>query len=255
MLNATAGIKRRAARRSRPAGGTGRAARAQYVLGVLLRSGRLPAFLVMLGALVLLYGFMFSRDFLIASVVVRGTELGNPAEVVVVADAVGESIFRIDAGHAAGRVAALPYVERVTVATRFPDEVVISVVERKPAVLWQSGSSTFLVDVRGNVIANGTLDGLPSVVVDGAPPEIGSQVDAATVAAVMALRAELGAQIAELRITTTDGIVLRLNDKRSIIIGEPSSVPVKLAVLAEVERRGEPWALLDLREPARPYYK
>jgi cell division protein FtsQ len=249
MLNATAGASTRPRRRG------GRAARAQAVLGAWLRSGRLPALLVMLGALGLMYGFMFSRDFLIASVLVRGTSLGNPADVVVTADTIGESIFRIDAGHAAARVAALPYVERVTVATRFPDEVVITVVERQPAALWQVGGTTYLVDARGNVLAEGAAPVLPGVLVDGDAPAVGGTVDPATVAAVIAIRETLGLDIAELRLTHVDGLVVRLNDKRAIVFGAPASIPVKLAVLAEVERRGAPWSVLDLREPARPYYK
>ena len=117
-----------------------RSARIQRGLAVLVRSGRMPAFFVLAGGILLLYGFLISGDFLVGSVVVRGTSIGDPAEVEITADAIGEPIFTIDASESAARVAALPYVERVTVSTRFPDEVVITVDESVPADQWPVGA-------------------------------------------------------------------------------------------------------------------
>lgn len=203
----------------------------------------------------LLYGFLFSNDFLIASVEVRGVELGDSAEVALAAGAMGESIFRIDAGHAAARVAALPYVERVTVETRFPDRVVISVTERIPAIVWRAGSERLLVDERGNVIGNvGPVD-LPVVIGVETPPEIGSTLDAELVAAVRAIHEALGTRLVELRVDPLDGLTVRLDDGAIVILGTPDDTPLKLAILEEVRAQGGNWSLLDLREPARPYYK
>ena len=125
----------------------------------------MPAFFVLAGAMLLLYGFLLSGDFLVGSVVVKGTDIGDPAQIVTTADAIGEPIFTIDASESAERVAALPFVESVTVSTRYPDEVVISVVERTPVVLWQVGSQAFLVDAHGNVLAEQSRDGLPLIIV------------------------------------------------------------------------------------------
>ena len=239
---------------SRSHAGVG-SARVQHRLTELVRSGRMPAFFVMAGALLLLYGFLFSGDFLVGSVVVRGASIGDPAQVVMTADAIGEPIFTIDASQSAERVAALPYVESVSVSTRFPDEVVISVVERTPVVLWQVGSRVFLIDARGNVLAEQPRDGLPGVIVEGEPPAVGGTVAAERVAAVIAVREALADALQELRWTETDGLVARLDDKRVIILGDSERLPLKLAVYGEVARLPEPWSLLDLREPDRPYYK
>jgi cell division septal protein FtsQ len=203
----------------------------------------------MLGALVLVYGFLFSRDFLIASVVVRGTSLGDPADVVISADAIGESIFRIDAGHAAQRVANLPYVEQATVEARFPDKVVITVVERSPAVIWKVGEESFVIDARGHVLAYGTSPDLPLLTVDGNPPTVGGAVDPAAVGAAAAISESLGDQ-ADVYLTTDDG-----PGQQVVVFGDPVSIPLKLVILTEVIQRDLEWSLLDLREPARPYYK
>jgi cell division protein FtsQ len=209
----------------------------------------------MVGGFLLLYGFLFSGDFLVASVVVEGTEIGDPAQVVTTADAIGEPIFTIDASESAERVAALPYVESVTVRTRYPDEVVISVVERTPVVLWQVGSQAFLVDARGNVLAEQVRDGLPLVIAEEDPPAIGDTIDAERISAVIAVREALADRLEELRWVPNDGLVARLTDKRTIILGSADRLPLKLAVYAEVARLTEPWSLLDLREPDRPFYE
>jgi cell division protein FtsQ len=229
--------------------------RVQRRLTRLLRSGRLPALLVMVGGFVLLYGFLFSGDFLVASVVVKGTDIGDPAQVVTTADAIGEPIFTIDASESAERVAALPYVESVTVRTRYPDEVVISVVERTPVVLWQVGSRAFLVDAHGNVLAEQVRDGLPLVIAEEEPPVVGDTIDAERVAAIIAVRETLADRLEDLRWVPDDGLVARLTDKRIIILGSADRLPLKLAVYGEVARLTEPWSLLDLREPDRPFYE
>jgi cell division protein FtsQ len=215
----------------------------------------MPAFFVLAGGLLLLYGFLLSGDFLVGSVVVHGARIGDPAKIVTTADAIGEPIFTIDASDAADRVAALPYVERVSVTTRYPDKVVISVVERTPVVVWQVGSQGFLVDAHGNVLAEQARDELPLVFVEGDPPAVGSALDPERVAAVIAVREALGSALEELRWSVADGLVARLDDKRVVILGDAERMPLKLAVYGEVARLTEPWALLDLREPDRPYMK
>lgn len=211
--------------------------------------------IVAVGMATLLYGFMFSNDFLIASVEVRGTTLGDPAEVALAANAIGQSIFRIDAGHVAQRVAALPYVERVTVQTRFPDRVVLSVTERTPALVWQAGGQRLLVDRRGHVIAVTQSVDFPAVMSAGDAPKVGDRLEPATVAAALAIHETLDAQLAELWLEPVEGLVARLTNGRSVMLGDPTDMPLKLAIFEEVTGDGGDWSLLDLREPGRPYYK
>lgn len=237
---------------SRPGDGS---PRVQRRLAELVRSGRMPAFFVLAGGFLLLYGFLFSGDFLVDSVVVRGTSIGDPASIVMTADAIGEPIFTIDASDSAERVAALPYVESVSVRTRFPDEVVISVVERTPVAVWQAGAQAFLIDARGNVLAERPGSDLPLVIIEGDPPVVGGTVPAERVAAVIAVRESLAEDLQELNWSATEGLVARLNDRRTIILGDAARMPLKLAVYGEVARLPEPWSLLDLREPDRPYFK
>lgn len=225
--------------------------------GSILRSGRIPAAVVVVACGILLYGFLLSGDFLVASVVVRGTSLGDPAEVATVADAIGEPIFSIDASQAADRVARLPYVERVAVRTRFPDRVTITVVERQPVLAWQADGQTWLVDKRGHVLTGAapTPDGVPVVVSELDAPRVGDTMDPAVVASGIAAYETLGEVATEARWTRDDGLVATLRDGRTVIFGSPDRMPMKLAVYQTVVGSGAAWQILDLREPDRPYYK
>jgi len=211
---------------------------------------------VLLAGLGLLYGFLFSGDFLVGTVTVRGTTLGNPAEIVTVAEAIGEPIFTIDATDSAERVARLPYVERVEVTTSFPDEVIITVVERIPAVVWSAAGRTFLVDARGYVLAESSNTTLPVVTIEGDAPEVGTRVDTREVAAVIAIRDALMPDLVSIERTARNGLVARLNGQQMVIFGDDGRIPAKLAVYGELIRQNRAdWTLLDLREPDRPYYE
>lgn len=210
----------------------------------------------MLAGLGLLYGFLFSGDFLVGTVTVRGTALGNPAEIVTTAQAIGEPIFTIDATDSAARVARMPYVERVEVTTRFPDEVIITVVERVPVAVWSAQGRSFLIDARGHVLAEANNPTLPIVAVEADAPVVGGTLDPRDVAAVIAVRDAVATDLAAIEWTTANGLVVRLNDQRMIVFGEQERMPAKLAVYGELKRLNQnDWTILDLREPDRPYYK
>jgi hypothetical protein len=72
---------------------------------------------------------------------------------------------------------------------------------------------------------------------------------------VIAVRAAIGDQIAQLRWTAGDGLVANLRNGREVILGDPARMPMKLAVYQSVVGLNQEWGLLDLREPDRPYYK
>lgn len=247
MLSVIAGVSGGQARepRTRPA---------HQGLSGLLRSGRLPALFVVAGGLVLLYGFLFSGDYTVSSVIVHGAHLGDPAQVADASQAFGKPIFELDAEGAAQRIAALPYVERVTVETAFPDRVEITVIEREPAARWVATGRSFLVDSNGHVLAEATDASLPVVAVDGGPPSVGDRVEPDAVAAVVAVREALDTRLAELSLTD-QGFVARLSNGRVVVLGDPERMPRKLAVLAVVLDGIDAWSILDLREPDRPYYK
>ena len=237
--------------RDEPGGRT----RVGSTFGWLLRSGRLPALLVAIGCSVLLYGFLFSPDFTVQRVVVRGVALGDAATVAGVANTLDDSVIAVDADAIAARVAALPTVERVSVQTEWPDRVVILVVERTPALAWEADGRTLLVDARGHVLIERDAGELPRLAVDGAAPEAGDSVPIERVTAALAIANQLVGQTSELRWSDAEGFTATLMNGRTVKLGDAARVPLKLAALSAILQRTDVWTLLDVSEPDRPYYK
>lgn len=215
----------------------------------------MPAFLFACGCLVLLYGFLLSGDFDVDDVTVRGARLGDPRDVAASTGAFDQSIFEIEPASIANRLALLPYVESVSVETRLPSQVVVTLSERTPVLVWVTGQTSFLVDAHGKVMMQGTAPDLPGVESTGLELAPGGSIPAEQVAAVSAIQSEFGPQVDELTWNDRQGFVVRLDDKRMVILGEPERFPKKLAVYREFRATDAVWSVLDLREPDRPYYE
>jgi cell division septal protein FtsQ len=219
------------------------------------RTGRLPAFLAACGCMVMLYAFLVSGDFAVNDVTVQGVQLGDPREIAGTTGAFGVSVFRVEPGDIATRLATLPYVERVDVDTRLPSQVVVVLREREPAVVWITSDGAYLVDRHGRVMMSGVHDGLPAVESDSFELVPGDDVPAERIASVLAAHEALGTDVDALTWNQRNGLTARLQDKRIVIFGEPDRFPLKVAVFQEIRTRDFVWSVLDLREPNRPYYE
>ena len=66
----------------------------------------------------------------------------------------GENIFLLNVGAVASRIEASPLVSSVELDKQLPNQLVVTVVERKPVLLWQTRQGTFSVDRTGMVVAS-----------------------------------------------------------------------------------------------------
>ncbi len=66
----------------------------------------------------------------------------------------GENIFLLNAEAMAARIEASPLVSSVELDKQLPNQLVVTVVERKPVLLWQTRQGTFSVDRTGMVVAS-----------------------------------------------------------------------------------------------------
>ena len=230
--------------------------RATNWLSNLTRTGRLPSLLVAVACGIVLYGFLFSGDYGVDDVVVRGAHLGDPVEIASAAGAFGESVFEVQPEVIAERLAALPYVQQVDIDTHWPSQIVVHVTERVPVVVWRTEESRFLIDAQGQVLAIAGADtGLPIVESDALELGVGGSIDPRRVAAVQAVYETLGAQVDRVTWSERDGLTARLQDKSIVMFGYPERLPLKMAVYQEVRTTNMAWSVLDLREPDRPYYE
>ncbi|MFM2422374.1 MAG: hypothetical protein RL291_904 [Pseudomonadota bacterium] len=102
------------------------------------------------GAVAVAEAQLYARGFGLEQVNVQGhrhTPDGDIFEALGSASA--KTLFSFDADAAKVRIEALPWVERATLRRVFPNAIDVSVVERKPAILWHADDGTRLLDRDG----------------------------------------------------------------------------------------------------------
>ena len=85
---------------------------------------------------------------------------------------IGDSILDFDPEVARQEIEALGWVKSATVERRMPDRIVIQVVEREPAAIWQKNDQYYLVDLEGALISRRDVKlfpGLKVITGDEAP--------------------------------------------------------------------------------------
>lgn len=65
----------------------------------------------------------------------------------------GQNIFLLNTESVQARIKASPLVASVVLSKAFPNQLIITIAERKPVTLWQTAQGTFSVDAHGVVIA------------------------------------------------------------------------------------------------------
>jgi cell division protein FtsQ len=194
---------------------------------------------------------------------VTGAPATGAEQIAATGGVLGHNIFTIDPQVVAARLATLPTVREVQVWTELPDRLVVEVVERQGALVWQAGGARFLLDPSGFVIAANPPEararGLPVVRAtarDGGPPRVGGWVDDAAVRAVMAavrlLSREYPLRVTGLEYAPETGLVLLGDAGWRVILGDDRRMAEKLAVCAALLKGERTWQTLDVTDPERP---
>jgi cell division protein FtsQ len=221
----------------------------------LVRNGRLPAFVLSAGLAVMLVVFAVSDDFRVESVVIRGNSIAYADAVVDHSGALGQPVFQLNAHEVAESVARHPVVESARVRVVLPDRVMVNVVEREPAIVWQTGDRAVLVDQHGWVLVEGESDDLPWVVeLDGSLPTPGSHMDPGKVAAVRYLTENFG-DAGILEYDEDNGFQAHLDGDQLVLFGTADELPVKMQVVSALSSSSADWRRLDVRDPERPVYQ
>jgi cell division protein FtsQ len=188
--------------------------------------------------------------------VVEGNKVAYAESIVNQSGALGQSIFTLDTGDVARRVATHPAVASVDVSARLPDTIVVRVTERLPALVWQTADQAVLVDDQGRVIANGDDKSLPRVIqTSGKAPAPGDREPANIVQAAAYLTKQLGSSLAALGYDPNSGLIAQLAGGRTVVLGDGDRIPLKLSVLSAALKMTQQWSRLDVREPDRPFYQ
>jgi cell division protein FtsQ len=161
----------------------------------------------------------------------------------------GDAMVMLDTGDVRHRIAKLPAVKSVTVRRSWPSTVVVTVVERVPAVAVQRPGTYELYDLDG-VRVDTVLTAPPGTPVLTVTGETTREVVTATVALMRALTPNLRKIVSGLHADATGSLSFRLGDGAEVVWGSAERTPEKvkalrLLVLQHARR-------YDLRVPDHP---
>lgn len=195
----------------------------------------------------------FSSIFAVTKVEVTGLEDLREQQVLsVVGVTSGDQLVGVDPGDVESRVEAIADVREARVSRKWPDTVVIEVVEREPIAVVEVGGRLRGLDAEGAVFdrfAKPPAD-LPRV---QTAPDAGREALQEAAAVVEALPADLAARVDHVEVATVDQISLVLRDGRTVVWGSAADSDLKAEVLvAMVANRPE--ADIDVSVPGRPSF-
>ena len=102
--------------------------------------------------------------FRVRSVTVQGTERMNPAPVYLIAlDSRTTALPLVDVAGIRDKLLGFGWVKDARVSRRYPDTLVIDIVERDPAALWQHGQRLSLIDAEGHVLDQVPVTRMPDL--------------------------------------------------------------------------------------------
>ncbi len=226
---------------------------------VMLRNGRLPAGAGALALAGVLAYVVTDVRFSVDQVVVTGVAALPGSAVAEASGVLGQSVFSVESGAVARRVAALPGVEHAEVHTEAPDRLVIAISERQAVMIWDAVGQSFLVDTLGDVLGQVDPAAIPALphlqALAGIPaPITGNRVSAVPVRAVLALNERLptdaGLTQAAITLDPVSGLVVQTERWRAVL-GNDELLGKKLAIL-KLLLRDQTWSDLDIRDPDRP---
>jgi cell division septal protein FtsQ len=206
------------------------------------------------------YAIFNSPGFYVFAIDVDGTSVVTYDEVYQAAGLEGLSIFWVDPDQVARRVESLPNVKAAHVRTGLPAWVAISIEERQPEFIWQTGEARWWVDDEGTIVPpRGDMTGALTVIdTDAEPVSPGQALDPSVVGAAQAL-SRLLPDLAAMNYSQATGISFRTREGWPVYLGDGRNMEAKLTVLVamrnELLARGVSPQFIDVRYLDKPFYK
>ncbi len=227
-----------------------------------LASGHALSVVLLMAALATTAYCLFSPDFVVRQIDIRGAEILNADQIAEQVQATGDSVWSVNTGAIEAQLLTNPYIQRANAQIALPNQVIIQIVERKPEVRWETGTNRFMVDAQGLVLGVEDTAPLSDTLIihdlSGQVLEPRQQVDtdALELARNLAMRlpGETGVVPQRLDWNRDTGIVVTTAEQRTIMFGTLEHLENKLNILATLQRDGTVYRMLDLRS-AVPYYR
>lgn len=221
---------------------------------------RLPSALLLIALAWASYILFTSPDFYVYGAEVRGNSAVTPEEVYAASGLEGLSIFWVDPATISERVQTLPNIKSAHVRVLLPARVIISIEERTPELIWQTGDAQWWVDAQGTLVPpRGVLsDTLTIIDTDARPVSAGDTLDTSISQAAQSLRRLLpGLRV--IHYSRATGISFKTGEGWPVFLGDGQNIDAKLTILLALYKdllaRGVSPEFIDVRFVERPYYK
>jgi hypothetical protein len=213
--------------------------------------------------------FATSPEYVVASVTVQGSKVLSAEQADEIAGVQGLNIFLVDPARVQARLAErAALLKGVSVETRLPNQVIIKVQERKPAIVWVLSDGTPLLASDDHVVVGNatSLEGYVTVFDRGPATDtlkIGEpmpvhKADAADTAQqiFLTLPAATGLQLRHLEWAPENGVTAMTAVGQRIEFGTGEKLDQKIKIVQALVRRSHEengqWTVLDVRSTERP---
>ena len=221
----------------------------------------LLAFGILVAVFAAYWGARATSVFAVDRVEVQGAPPDVAREVrAATSDLVGTSLLSVDTGEVEGKIRLLPSVIAASVDRAFPHTLVVKVAAEHSVAVARRGDGAWLVSRSAHVLRAVDVREKPSLPRIWLPRQVsiavGDELPAAYAPGARAL-----ADLRQVRfpghvkgVRTANGeITLALRSGREVRLGEPSDLPLKLAVAAQVlHGLDSDLRYLDVSVPERP---
>jgi len=257
---------------SGPQGGAAASKQGWRLFNEDVRRGRFFAMLGLAAIVAAAVSFATSAEYIVTSVTVQGSKVLSVEQANAIAGVQGQNIFLVDAAAVQKRLAEeAALLKGVWVETRLPNQVIVHVQERRPAIVWVIGDGTPLMVSDDNVVVGNasTLEGFVTIfdrgpMTDtlqvGAPMPVHKSDAADTAQQIyLTLPAATGIQLRQLEWAPENGITAITAIGQRIEFGTGDNLDKKIKIVQSVvqqnAQRNQQWSVLDVRSVDRPSIK
>ena len=201
-------------------------------------------------------------DFYVYKAEIQGNRILTAQEIYAASKVNSLSIFWINPEEVTANVEALPNIKTAQITLTLPANLTIEVEERQPEVLWQTGDTTWWVDIEGMFVPpreeiDIDKNRLRIIDGDGKTIQVNDRIDLAIIRSAQIIH-EHKPEVRDILYTQQYGLAYNTPEGWLVYLGKSIDIPAKLlvadALRADLLARQIRPIFIDIRNPLRAVY-